>query len=220
MKQDYQSLKVSLRYFLIGRRYYTALRAMALGLQYHTGTRKDGVTPEFEHQVSQALYIQTVSENTPYEEHFIILALLHDLMEDYPVLPNEVRLALSNDSVSKEAVEAMVTDLKALNKAPGGLKLTTEEYYENLSEHPLSAIEKGADRMHNLSSAYGVLSNDKVRQYLEETVMYVLPLLKKIRRTYPEHTAMCENLKRVLSLQVTLMSSLVGYTHKQTQEVV
>lgn len=42
-----QKRLVSLRYWLIGRRYFTALEAMEFAAAHHTGFRKDGKTPEF-----------------------------------------------------------------------------------------------------------------------------------------------------------------------------
>ena len=50
-KTTYDKLLVSLRYWLLGREFYTALKAPRYAADYHTGLRKDGVTPEFEHQL-------------------------------------------------------------------------------------------------------------------------------------------------------------------------
>jgi len=42
---------VPIRYWMLGREYHLTLQAMEYAPR-STGTRKDGVTPEFEHQVS------------------------------------------------------------------------------------------------------------------------------------------------------------------------
>ena len=61
--QNYEKIKTSIRYWMLGRGYTVAHAAMELGLEYHTGFRKDGVTPEFQHQVSQANYCRTLENS-------------------------------------------------------------------------------------------------------------------------------------------------------------
>ena len=79
---DPSKLKLSLRYWLHGKEYFTALKAMDLANFYHDGMRKDGKTPEFHHQVSIAAYIRTLP-NLLKPEATITAAFLHDLVEDY-----------------------------------------------------------------------------------------------------------------------------------------
>jgi len=67
MKQDYEKMKIALRAFLQGRKYYNALRAMDFAEKRHTGIRKDGA-PEFSHQVTQALYAITMVDLLMFPE--------------------------------------------------------------------------------------------------------------------------------------------------------
>jgi hypothetical protein len=70
MEQNYEKMKIALRAFLQGRKYYKALRAMDFAENLHTGVRKDGA-PEFSHQVSQALYAITMIDLLMFPEETI-----------------------------------------------------------------------------------------------------------------------------------------------------
>ncbi len=41
MKENFEKMKIAIRYWMKGRGYYTALKAMDFAEKYHTGTRKD-----------------------------------------------------------------------------------------------------------------------------------------------------------------------------------
>ena len=47
---------IALRFWLLGKGYIRALRALEVNRQMFTGLRKDGLTPEFDHHVVQAQY--------------------------------------------------------------------------------------------------------------------------------------------------------------------
>jgi len=46
--QHFEKLRLALRYYLLGKEYYVALSALDYGAQYHTGVRKNGITPEYQ----------------------------------------------------------------------------------------------------------------------------------------------------------------------------
>ncbi len=52
---------IALRYWLLGRQWHLASEALEFAQAYHTGTRKDGVTPEMAHQVHVAHYQRTLA---------------------------------------------------------------------------------------------------------------------------------------------------------------
>lgn len=79
---SYEKLTISLRYWLLGKGYIKALKAMEYAAQHHTGTRKDG-TPEFSHQIWQAHYIRSITALLVDPEACLIVCFLHDVVEDY-----------------------------------------------------------------------------------------------------------------------------------------
>lgn len=87
----YEKLSIALKYYLIGKGYNLALEALRFAKLKHDGKRKDGVTPEVQHQIEIALYLTTL-KGIREEENTIIVALLHDIIED--------------TDTSREAIEA------------------------------------------------------------------------------------------------------------------
>lgn len=67
MKEDFEKMKIAIRYWLIGRGYYNALKAMDFAESYHTGVRKDG-NHEFSHQISQVNYTRAFIDNLLFPE--------------------------------------------------------------------------------------------------------------------------------------------------------
>src|SRR3569832_2750771 len=98
-----QKVRITLRSFLLGRRFYRALEAFDYAEKLHTGTRKDGVTPSFHHQISIANYIMTLPLEDDAMELAITLAFLHDTPEDKHVSDVELQ-RLFGDEVGHGAL--------------------------------------------------------------------------------------------------------------------
>lgn len=198
MTQNYEKMKMALRYRLQGRGYHKALRAMNFAEKYHTGTRKDGM-PEFSHQISIASYAITLLAGYEYEEELLCIIFLHDIMEDYGISYMELQGTFGT----------MVADgVKRMSKVQGSVKMGNDEYYRILTETPLSALAKGFDRVHNLMTMLGGFKPQKQLEYIEETTTYVLPMLKTARREFPEIELIVENIKFVMTNQIQLYVAL------------
>src|SRR5512145_1722138 len=81
---------ISMRYWLLGRGYYLALEALEYAAKIHTGTRKDGITREFEHQLTIGHYVKSVSCGLDYPEETLAAVFLHDVCEDYGISREEI----------------------------------------------------------------------------------------------------------------------------------
>jgi (p)ppGpp synthase/HD superfamily hydrolase len=187
--------KLALRYWLQGRGFHQALRAMEYAAGWHVGVRKDG-SPEFSHQVWQANFVRTLDGILLNTEAQVCVAFLHDVVEDYPVSVRDVR-TLFGDEVGSA--------IEKISKVIGGHKKTDEEYFSRLSECPLAALGKGVDRMHNHQTMIGAFSIHKQMSYIQETEEWILPMLKKARRSFPEQEAAFENVKHNLLIQIELL---------------
>lgn len=73
-----------------GRGYHRGLKALSFAELYHTGTRKDGYTPEFHHQIIICFTIINLRGIEAIEEECLVCALLHDVMEDYDISFDEM----------------------------------------------------------------------------------------------------------------------------------
>lgn len=202
---DYETLKTSIRYWLHGRGYHTALKAMDLGLKWHTNSRKDGL-PEFSHQIFQAAYARSLADLMLRPENTLAVIFLHDLVEDYNVEQEFVEEGFDEDI--GRGVELMT------NVDRQGNKKDTTSYYAMMAYDPLASIAKGVDRMHNFQSMTGVFSLEKQQRYIAETEDHIIPMLKDARKNFPEQEPVYQNVKHVLRTQI----ELYRLTHKATQD--
>ena len=192
--EKYAKLQISLRYWLIGKKYFKALEAMEFAAKYHCGTRADGITPEFSHQLSIAHFARTLSiENM---EAVICAALLHDVVEDYDV---EVK------TIQDKFGDVVAHSVFLLSKQVSGVKKTNEEYYMSLRTDRVASIVKGCDRIHNHQTMPGVFSKVKQGKYIQETNDFILPMIKAAKRNFPDQEGAYENVKHVLNSQIQLL---------------
>jgi (p)ppGpp synthase/HD superfamily hydrolase len=198
MEQNYEKMKMALRYRLQGKGYHKALRAMNFAEKFHTGTRKDGM-PEFSHQISIACYAITLLNGYEFEEELLCIIFLHDIMEDYNI---------SYEELLNEFGKMVADGVKRMSKVQRGVKMGNVEYYRILGETALSALAKGFDRVHNLMTMLGGFNPEKQMSYIEETNEHVLPMLKNARREFPEIELIIENIKFVMTNQIQLYTAL------------
>ena len=168
---NYSKLDLALKFYLTGAKYTTALKAYHFAKRYHCGTRKDGKTPEFQHQLEIALFITTLKD-VENEEEALFYAIMHDVLEDFS--------SITVDILTKEFPMNWVIKLKLISKKIEGVKTYNSpyEYFDKIATKPLVALTKGVDRIHNLQSMSGVFTTEKQRDYISETNTFFLPMLK------------------------------------------
>jgi len=204
---DFSKLVVAMRYYLLGNKMFMAERAMNYALGVHTGTRKDGVTPEFQHQIEMAHFLRTQMPNLMFKEETIAVVMLHDLIEDYDITIAQVASDLDLPDVVCKGVIS-VTKPKDFNKKDPQQQA---QYFLGISEDPIGSIVKGVDRINNLGSMRGTFSLHGQRKYIEEAEMLFLPMLKSARRKFPEQECAYEIIKFVLNSQLSLLKEVVEY---------
>lgn len=188
---QYDKLLVSLRYFLLGKEFYTAVDALEYGLTVHKGVRKDGVTPEFQHQIEIAHFVRTLLPSLMYPEQTLTAVLLHDVPEDYDVAHSYIA-ARFGDQVSRAV---MLMDK------------TSNADFQDIALDPIASIVKGGDRIHNMKTMNGVFTPEKQLRYAANVRAEFLPMLKRARRIFPRQEAAYENLKHMLEVQVELVEA-------------
>lgn len=198
----YKKMIISLRYWLLGRGYTKAVDAMELAFKYHVGLRKDGITPGFQHQLEIAHYIRTLPIPEEHMEACIIVALLHDLPEDYDYSLENIR----------DQFGSTIRDATWLvTKKYQGMKKEAKDYYEQIATNLIASIVKGVDRIHNIQSMQGVFSEEKQKSYIDEVHTYIYEMLKTTRRDFPALEPAFENIKFVLTGQIQLINHIHGW---------
>ncbi|MFZ3583383.1 HD domain-containing protein [Loktanella sp. DJP18] len=158
----------SLRASLARNNMHLALSAMAFAEKYHTGRRKDG-SHEFSHQVEMAGMI-LASPHSSEREDVLAVSFLHDVPEDYGV---------SDQEISSRFGAVISHRVALLDK--------TRNPFARIATDPISAIVKGYDRRHNLSTMRGAFSDCKQSEYRFETASKVLPMLLYALRRHPRY---------------------------------
>lgn len=164
----YEKLMVFFRGYFYGTGLMEALGALEIARKYHNGMRKDGETPEFQHQLEIAELLLPYVDHLEKSDQDVVMrtVMYHDLVEDYGLA----------------ALGAPDAHVRALSKN----HITTEEYYSNLAQDAVAALVKGADRVHNIESMAGVFTLAKIRAYIVETREHVLPMLRQARTNHPK----------------------------------
>lgn len=191
----HDKLFTALKYYLVGRNYHLALKALQFSRTHHDGFRKDGVTPEFQHQLEICHYLITLKD-LMNEELIITCSLLHDVMEDYDI-PFE--------TMEKEFGDAVTKIVFTLSKTYQGQKKDMVTYFSAITKCPVASIVKGADRIHNLQSMPEVFSEKKQHEYLEEVKQYFLPMIKSASYAFPKQSLAYFNIKHMLKSQIYLI---------------
>lgn len=196
--------KTALKYYLIGRGYDKALKALGFAERYHVGLRKDGKTPEFHHQIRIALAI-TQLKGILNEERCIILALLHDVQEDYQI-PHET-ISMNFGVVIADKV------WKLTKKFEGEIK-NKLDYIEQIALDADCSIVKGLDRCDNLESMIGVFSVSKMEEYAHEAVTIFLKMLRKASKLFPEQHPAYQAIMQRMKTVIKFVESHVAVLHE------
>lgn len=200
-----EKLSLSMRYWLLGMaqnkpEYALALKAFDFAASYHTGKRRGG-DPEFIHQLSIGHYLRTLAPSLQYPVETLAAAALHDLVEDYFVPLEQVRLLFG--CLVADAVEKLSKQTER-----NGPKKELKLYFEAISVCPIASVVKGADRIHNLSTMQGAFSQAKQLEYISETETYFIPMIKTARRSFGVQEPVYENIKLMLSNQLELLKAI------------
>lgn len=189
---QFEKEKTALKYYLIGKEYHLALKALGFAERFTVGKRKDGVTPSLHHQIRVAMSIIQL-KNVLDEELTIICALLHDIQEDYGVTSAELEKEF-NKEVAR--VNWLTT------KKFAGTHKNKEEFIIAISLDSVASLVKGEDRVDNLQKMIGVFSIEKIKDYSNEARTVFLPMLKKASKMFPEqqlaYYAIMQKLKKQL----------------------
>lgn len=202
--------EIACRYWLLGKEYYRGVKSMAYNQRLFTGTRKDGITPEFDHHVCQVQYVRTLP-GLLYPEETICTLFFHDTPEDKGISPQEIREVLQDDADPAFALRVSEAVWR-MTKKWRGEKRGEAELFSEMAKCPIASIGKGCDRIHNVQTMVGVFSADKQRAYLEEVDRLFLPMLKEAERNFPEQEAAYKNIRTNLKNQSALIRAFLNST--------
>jgi len=205
MTDRFDKLYIALKFRLHGMGYFKALNALEIAKEIHDGYRKDGKTPEFQHQLEIALYIMTLKDIEQLEDT-IIVALLHDTDEDYPHdLSHEQKQQFDGFSIQR---------IEMLNKHRA---VSMEEYFRMIGNDRVCSLVKGVDRINNFQSMHGAFTIEKQIKYAVEVKEFFLPMLKRARKKYPKQMDAYYNIENMLKSQYQLVTLFINASLKKAE---
>jgi (p)ppGpp synthase/HD superfamily hydrolase len=178
---------------IVKKKYSLLLRAFDFAEPHHQGFRKDGVTPEFSHQLNILGFLLTQTKNMDDPAIVLALSLLHDTLEDNGHLKELIH----------QNFKKIFKYINTISKVRLGVKLSNDEYYPPLAKCPICSIAKGADRLQNLTTSVGVMSVEKLEEAVIETRSYVLPMLKEASERFPKQFQIYQLLKSLININLT-----------------
>lgn len=166
--------------FAVGRNLKQTMVALSLARQLHDGQyRKDG-TPYIFHP----LKVCTTLISYGIEDDITLsAALLHDVLEDCgDKLPLHGKELITEYHFAPEILEIirLLTKESGLNDKELGI------YFKKIEENPQAALIKLSDRLHNSSTLY-TFTFSKMRKYIRETSMFLIPMASYCKKFYPEY---------------------------------
>ena len=127
------------------------------------------------------------------EDDLLSALLLHDVVEDCGVKPEELPLG----EAARETVRLLSKD-KSHELDEEGYDKT---YFAGIATHPHAMLVKLLDRCHNLSVMAGGFTVERMLSYAGHTRDWVLPLADRLRAQAPRYADACFLLKyQMLSL--------------------
>ena len=194
-----------LRGYATGKNMKQTLSALAFARKMHEGQLRKSGEPYIVHPLTMACNALSLGID---EDNVIATILLHDVVEDCGVSLEQLPV---NDTV-KNAV-----NLLSFRVMEGETKQSaTCRYYNLIPTSREASITKLIDRCHNVSSMAGVFSVEKLKAYIEETRTFVLPLLRKVKDTYPAYSNALFAIKyQTVSVVDAIDSTIIAYEQKQ-----
>jgi len=155
--------------------------ALEIASQVHTGQVRDDGTPYLLHPLRIALYL--ISDLELRDIDAIIIALLHDSIEDSPEAEKII--------ISKSWGHRVIDDLNLLSrpKIKGKTKeeINKEVYYPRLIQASLICkLVKLADKLDNLLDAVNCPSVDKQKKTLKEANDFYFKLIEDVPQAFME----------------------------------
>lgn len=196
MFKSYTDIKTTIIQYLDDNKYDIAKRSLIYAEENHNGLRKDGKTPEFQHQLEIVFYLLSLKLHKDVEEEVLTAAFLHDVLEDKDITDIEMQ------SIFGEKITEIV---KNLSKKVNGVKKSNTEYWGTLSVCPLSVLVKGGDRIQNFNSMVGVFSIEKQKNYIKDGECSIIPMIEQAITTFPEYKEHYHNILMYLKMQVYMI---------------
>lgn len=185
-----------------GKNYTNTLKALEYAREKHKDQKRKSGLPYIVHPLTMAC--AAISANVD-SDILLSAILLHDVVEDCNV-------PITDLPVTNEIKQVVQLVTFVVN---GDKDESKRAYYNAILENEYAVLVKLLDRYHNVSTMAGTFTIEKVKSYIEETRIYVIPLLDKAKKKYP----LLSNTLFGLKYQIIPMIDSIDLTIKAFEEV-
>ena len=167
--------------YAIAKNLEQTLIALATARKLHNGQyRKDGV-PYIIHPIKVC---STLISYGIDDDEVLAAALLHDVLEDcVDKLPLGGKQLETEYGLHHEVVEIV----RVLSKEHGLNQHDLSIYFNKIKANPKALLVKLSDRLHNSATLYN-FSLEKMREYINETNNFLIPMADYGEAYYPKYT--------------------------------
>lgn len=184
--------------YAMGKGLPQVMLALPVARKLHDGQYRKSGEPYFTHplKVCSTLISYGIDDDVT-----LAAAILHDVLEDCEdSLPNGGQTLVEEYGIQPEIVEV----ISLLSKRSGLNDQELGKYFRKIEMNPKAALIKLADRLHNSGSLY-TFSDEKMRKYLRETDLFLIPMGSYCKKYYPQYANAFSILKNSID---TLNSSM------------
>lgn len=147
-------------------------RALSIAREAHHGQSRRHGAPYISHPLAVHTLVGELGHavGLAVDEAALAAALLHDVIEDSDI---------GREELAARFGDAVATDVWLLTKSGKG-EAATAAYYARMAREASDAVRliKVCDRVHNLSELHLAPSLDKLGQYVDETLLHLVPLAR------------------------------------------
>ena len=114
-----------------------------------------------------------------YDDEIVAACMLHDVVEDCGA---EVEDLDVSDTVRKAVSLVSFHEIEGMTKAEAKAK-----YFADIQKNRIAAMVKLIDRCNNVSTMAMAFSKDRMIRYIDETELYILPMIDHVKHTWEEY---------------------------------
>lgn len=178
--------------YAVGKDLKQTMLALSLARKFHNGQMREDGTPYIAHPLKVCTTLISLGID---DDVTLSAALLHDVLEDCKdQLPGNGQELIDEYHMDPEILEI----IKLLTKREGLNDEQLGEYFRRIEKNPKAALIKLSDRLHNCSTMY-VYSDKKLRKYIRETEIFVIPMASYCKKYYPKYVNSFGILKREIN---------------------
>lgn len=166
--------------YAVAKELNQTLLALSIARRLHEGQFRRDKTPYIYHplKVCSTLISYGIDDDVT-----LAAALLHDVLEDcMDKLPMGAEGLMIQYNLSEEVIDIIML----LTKKSGLDDHDLSVYFSKIEKNPKAALIKLSDRLHNSATLYN-LPLDKIRKYIRETSMFLIPMASYCKKYYPEY---------------------------------